>query len=149
MVYPVHMNPNVRTPVHRILGGQERIHLIEPLAYEPFAHLMKRSYLILTDSGGIQEEAPTLGKPVLVLRQETERPEAVRAGTAKVVATETVDIVTAAESLLRNSKEYEGMARTVSPFGDGHAAERIVTIILNRFATVSMEVIPSPYGTVS
>jgi len=132
MVYPVHMNPNVRTPVQRILGGQERIHLIEPMAYESFAHLMKRVYLILTDSGGIQEEAPTLGKPVLVLRRETERPEAVRAGTAKVVATETKDIVMATESLLSNRGEYERMARTVSPFGDGHAAERIVEIILRK-----------------
>jgi len=137
IVYPVHMNPNVRTPVQRILGGQERIHLIEPLPYEAFAHLMKRSYLILTDSGGIQEEAPTLGKPVLVLRQETERPEAVRAGTAKVVATEARDIVTATESLVSNRGEYEQMARTVSPFGDGHAAERIVNIILGKLAMVS------------
>ncbi|MBI4454650.1 MAG: UDP-N-acetylglucosamine 2-epimerase (non-hydrolyzing) [Acidobacteria bacterium] len=130
IVYPVHMNPNVREPVQRILKGHERLHLIEPLAYEPFLHLMKHTFLVLTDSGGIQEEAPALGKPVLVMRQETERPEAVVAGTVKIVGTDVEQIVTETERILRDPAEYERMSRAVSPYGDGHAAERIVKTIL-------------------
>jgi len=130
IVYPVHLNPNVRVPVQRILNGHERLHLIEPLPYEPFAHLMKHAYLILTDSGGIQEEAPALGKPVLVMRRETERPEAVEAGTVKIVGTDTDHIIAETEGLLWDYAEYERMAHAVSPYGDGHAAERIVDVIL-------------------
>lgn len=126
------MNPNVREPVYRILNGQERVHLIEPLPYEPFAHLMKRSYLVLTDSGGIQEEAPALGVPVLVMRRETERSEAVEAGTVKIVGTDTDTIIAETERLLHDEAEYRRMAHAVSPYGDGHAAERIVKIILER-----------------
>lgn len=130
IVYPVHLNPNVQEPVFRYLSGQERVHLIAPLEYEKFVHLMNRSYLVLTDSGGIQEEAPVLGKPVLVMRQETERPEAVVAGTVKVVGTDIETIIAETEHLLRNRNEYEKMSRAISPYGDGHAAKRIVEIIL-------------------
>jgi UDP-N-acetylglucosamine 2-epimerase (non-hydrolysing) len=130
VVYPVHMNPNVREPVYRILNGHERLHLIEPLPYEPFAHLMKHAYLVLTDSGGIQEEAPALGKPVLVMRRETERPEAVEAGTVKIVGTDSERIIAETERLLYDADEYRRMAHAVSPYGDGHAAERIVAALL-------------------
>jgi UDP-N-acetylglucosamine 2-epimerase (non-hydrolysing) len=130
IVYAVHRNPNVREPVHRMLGGQERVHLVEPLDYEPFTFLMKQAYLILTDSGGIQEEAPALGKPVLVLRTETERPEAVKAGTVKVVGVECDRIVGETERFLRDRRTYDQVARAVNPYGDGHAAERIVKTIL-------------------
>ena len=126
VVYPVHLNPNVREPVERILGGEPRIELIEPVGYRELVLLMKSAYMVLTDSGGIQEEAPVLGKPVLVLRQVTERPEAVAAGTAKVVGTDRERIVSEAELLLNDPEEYGRMARSVSPYGDGHAAERIV-----------------------
>ncbi len=129
IVYPVHMNPHVRGPVYRLLNNHERIHLLDPLPYEPFAYLMKHTYLVLTDSGGIQEEAPALGKPVLVMRRETERPEAVEAGTVKIVGTDTETIVAETERLLYDRREYERMARAISPYGDGHAAERIVGII--------------------
>ena len=134
MVYPVHMNPNVRGPVYRILNNHERIYLLDPLPYEPFAHLMKRAYLILTDSGGIQEEAPALGKPVLVMRRETERPEAVEAGTVKIVGTDSEQIIAETERLLYDADEYRRMAHAVSPYGDGHAAERIVRIILEHIS---------------
>ncbi len=130
LVYPVHLNPNVREPVHRILNDRERIHLLDPLPYEPFAHLMKHAYLILTDSGGIQEEAPSLGKPVLVMRRETERPEAVEAGTVKLVGTDSERIIAETERLLYDADEYRRMAHAVSPYGDGHAAERIVAALL-------------------
>lgn len=133
IVYPVHLNPNVQEPVCRYLSGQERVHLVAPLEYEKFVHLMNRSYLVLTDSGGIQEEAPVLGKPVLVMRQETERPEAVVAGTVKVVGTDTETIIAETEHLLRNRNEYEKMSRAISPYGDGHAAKRIVEIILAKW----------------
>jgi len=132
IVYPVHLNPNVQEPVYRILGSEERIHLIPPLPYEPFVHLMNRSYLVLTDSGGIQEEAPALGKPVLVMRNETERPEAVEAGTVKIVGTDTDRIITETERLLHDENEYSRMAQAVSPYGDGHAAECIVGVILEQ-----------------
>ncbi len=134
LVYPVHLNPNVREPVYRILGDQERVHLIEPLPYLPFVHLMNRAEIVLTDSGGIQEEAPALGKPVLVMRRETERPEAVESGTAKLVGPDATAIVREAERLLHDKAIYQQMANAVSPYGDGHAAERIVQTLLSRLA---------------
>ena len=130
LVYPVHLNPNVREPVNRLLAGHPRIHLIEPLRYEEFVHLMIRSYFLLTDSGGVQEEAPFLGKPALVMRENTERPEAVEAGTARLVGTDPNRIVAAAEELLRNEPVYRDMARGGSPFGDGWSARRIVDILV-------------------
>jgi UDP-N-acetylglucosamine 2-epimerase (non-hydrolysing) len=130
LVYPVHLNPNVQEPVYRILGGVERIHLIEPLAYPDLAHLMNRSYMVITDSGGIQEEAPALGKPVLVMRRTTERPEAVQSGAARLVGPDTTAIVAAADELLLDPEAYSRMAHTISPFGDGHAAEYIAGILL-------------------
>ena len=129
IVYPVHLNPNVREPVMRILAGHPRIHLLEPLRYEQFSHLMAQSYLILTDSGGIQEEAPVLGKPTLVMRETTERPEAIAAGTARLVGTDRARIVAEAERLIKDQEAYGAMARAGSPFGDGHAAERIADIL--------------------
>jgi len=120
--------------VFRILNGHERIHLLDPLPYEPFAHMMKHAYVILTDSGGIQEEAPALGKPVLVLRRETERPEAVEAGTVKIVGTDSERIVAATERLLSDAGEYRRMAHAVSPYGDGHAADRIVGIVMEHMS---------------
>jgi UDP-N-acetylglucosamine 2-epimerase (non-hydrolysing) len=131
IVYPVHLNPNVRNPVERILSGQPRIHLIEPLRYEQFCHLMANADIILTDSGGIQEEAPVLGKPTLVMRQTTERQEAIEAGTARLVGTDRKRIVFETERLLYNENAYRTMAQAGSPFGDGHAAERIVSILLS------------------
>ena len=132
IVYPVHLNPNVQDPVYRILGGEEGIHLIDPLPYTSFAHLMNRSEIVLTDSGGIQEEAPSLGKPVLVMRQETERPEAVEAGTVKLIGPDAKAIVQETEGLLHDKDAYRQMSNAVSPYGDGHAAERIVQILLQR-----------------
>lgn len=132
MIYPVHLNPNVRAPVHHILKDQERIFLIEPVDYEQFVWVMGRAYMILTDSGGIQEEAPALGKPVLVMRTVTERPEALEAGTAKLVGTDSETIFHEARRLIEDRASYEQMARAVNPFGDGHAAERIVNIVRER-----------------
>ena len=132
IVYPMHLNPYVRDPVTRILGGEPRVHLLEPLRYVLFAHLMARAYLILTDSGGIQEEAPILGKPTLVMRETTERPEAIEAGTARLVGTDRDRIVAEAERLLYDKEAYRTMAQAGSPFGDGHAAERIVQILLSK-----------------
>ncbi len=132
IVYPVHLNPNVRNTVFKILSNQERFYLIEPLGYKKFVHLMNRAYIILTDSGGIQEEAPSLGKPVLVLRNETERPEAVEAKTAKIVGTDTEVIIREAEKLLNEKNEYDKMSKAVNPYGDGHAAEKIVKILLSK-----------------
>lgn len=126
VMYPVHLNPNVRAPVMRILAGEPRIELTEPVGYRELVGLMKAAYLVLTDSGGIQEEAPALGKPVLVLRKVTERPEAIEAGTARLVGTDHDRIVRETERLLSDRAEYDRMARAVSPYGDGHAAERIV-----------------------
>jgi UDP-N-acetylglucosamine 2-epimerase (non-hydrolysing) len=125
IIYPVHPNPNIRKPAEKILDKTERIHLIAPQDYLPFAQLMQKSYLILTDSGGVQEEAPALGKPVLVLRDKTERPEAVEAGTAKVVGTCIKTIVDTAEILLNSKSAYNKMAKIKNPFGDGKASERI------------------------
>ena len=131
IVYPVHLNPNVRDPVNRILAEQPRIHIIEPLRYEQFCYLIKKAYLILTDSGGIQEEAPVLGKPTLVMRETTERQEAIEAGTALLVGTERFRIVSEAEHLLADRTAYLKMAQAGSPFGDGHAAKRIVNVLMN------------------
>jgi len=130
VIYPVHSNPNVWGPVHRMLGDVPNIILIPPVDYLEFVNLMKSSHLVMTDSGGIQEEAPSLGKPVLVLRNVTERPEAEEAGAVKVVGTDTDRILAATTSLLEDSGEYQRMARAVNPFGDGNAAERIVRGLL-------------------
>jgi UDP-N-acetylglucosamine 2-epimerase (non-hydrolysing) len=132
IIYPVHPNPNIRIPAHKVLGNKERVHLIPPMDYLPFVHLLKHSYLILTDSGGIQEEAPGLGKPVLVLREKTERPEAIEAGTARLVGTNEKKIVEETENLLHSEKEYQKMARVKNPFGDGKASERIRKFLLTR-----------------
>lgn len=129
IVYPVHLNPNVRRVVYDILDDVENVFLAEPMDYEAFANMMNKSYLILTDSGGIQEEAPSLGKPVLVLRNVTERPEAVEAGTAKVVGTEKENIIVATRELLDNNEEYDRMANIRNPYGDGNAANKIVKIL--------------------
>jgi len=128
-VYPVHLNPNVREPVFRILGNHVNIFLIEPLSYLPFVALMMRSTLILTDSGGVQEEAPSLAKPVLVMRENTERPEAVDAGTVKLVGTSIKNIVNTTAELLHNNTEYKKMANAINPYGDGKSANRIKTIL--------------------
>ena len=129
VVFPVHKNPVVRDIAYEMLGGREHFHLIEPLDYEPFANLMNASYLILTDSGGMQEEAPSLGKPVLVLRNTTERPEALQAGTVKLVGTDQHKIYQTARTLITEPAEYEKMAHAVNPYGDGHASRRIVRVI--------------------
>ncbi|HTY20281.1 MAG TPA: UDP-N-acetylglucosamine 2-epimerase (non-hydrolyzing) [Geobacteraceae bacterium] len=128
ILYPVHLNPNVQEPVRRILGavGPGNIHLIEPVDYLPFVYLMNRSHIIITDSGGVQEEAPSLGKPVLVMRETTERPEAVTAGTVRLVGTDRKRIVDEAALLLSDRGVYERMSRAHNPYGDGRAAERIV-----------------------
>jgi len=130
VVYPVHLNPNVQAPVHRLLGDHRKITLLPPLDYLPLVQLMKRSYLVLTDSGGIQEEAPGLGKPVLVLRDVTERPEAVAAGTVQLVGTDRERIVGEATALLDDDGVYQQMAQAVNPYGDGRAAKRIVDTLL-------------------
>lgn len=132
IIYPVHLNPNVRGPVNRLLTGIENIHLIEPLDYLPFVHLMKKAYLILTDSGGIQEEAPSLGKPVLVMRDTTERPEAITAGTVRLVGTDTNTIVEEIRSLLDDKAAYRSMSRAHNPYGDGKACQRILETLLAR-----------------
>lgn len=129
IIYPVHLNPNVQEPVNRILGNCPTIHLIAPEDYLPFIWLVDRSYLIITDSGGLQEEAPSLGKPVLVTRETTERPEAVKAGTVKLVGTNTHLIVSQAVDLLRDQASYDYMARAHNPYGSGNAASQIVNII--------------------
>lgn len=126
IVYPVHLNPNVREPVNRLLVGIKNVHLIEPLDYLPFVYLMDRAYLILSDSGGIQEEAPSLGKPVLVMRDTTERPEAVEAGTVKLVGTEIAAITSNLHTLLTDSNAYTQMSFAHNPYGDGKACERIL-----------------------
>jgi UDP-N-acetylglucosamine 2-epimerase (non-hydrolysing) len=130
-VYPVHLNPNVQAPVCEILGNQGNISLIEPLDYLPLIQLMKHCVVILTDSGGIQEEAPSLGVPVLVLRETTERPEAIEAGTAKLVGTDRAWIVSEASRLLDDAEAHAQMARAVNPYGDGQAAQRIATALIN------------------
>jgi UDP-N-acetylglucosamine 2-epimerase (non-hydrolysing) len=132
LVYPVHLNPNVRGPVLATLSGLPNVHLIDPLDYEPFVRLMDRATVILTDSGGIQEEAPSLGKPVLVMRQTTERPEGVEAGTVKLVGTDVAAIVHGVETLLFDPAAYEAMHRAHNPYGDGRAAQRHIDFILER-----------------
>lgn len=130
IVYPVHLNPAVREPVFRILGDMENVHLIDPIDVEDMHNLMAASYLVMTDSGGLQEEAPSLGVPVLVLRTETERPEAVAAGTVRVVGVEEQPIYEAARTLLHDKGEYDTMAQAINPYGDGHASARIAGHIL-------------------
>lgn len=129
VVYPVHLNPNVQEPVRRILSGMEDVHLIEPQDYLPFVYLMDRSTFLITDSGGVQEEAPSLGKPVLVMRDTTERPEAVEAGTVKLVGTDRAAIVREANRLLDDTAAFDAMARAHNPYGDGKAADRIRDIL--------------------
>jgi UDP-N-acetylglucosamine 2-epimerase (non-hydrolysing) len=132
IVYPVHLNPNINEPVRQMLSNEKRIHLLEPVEYEDFVYLMRDAHLILTDSGGVQEEAPSLGKPVLVLRKTTERPEAVDAGVAKLVGTNPDRIVSEVDRLLKDENHYRKMAQTANPFGDGHASKRILDILKQR-----------------
>ncbi|MCL0035150.1 UDP-N-acetylglucosamine 2-epimerase (non-hydrolyzing) [Thermodesulfovibrionales bacterium] len=129
IVYPVHLNPNVQQPVKTILNSKHNIHLIEPLQYEQFVFLMNNSYIILTDSGGIQEEAPSLGKPVLVMRDTTERPEGIEAGTVKLVGTDKHAIINNTLELLDNPSLYDKMSKAINPYGDGKAAERIYRVL--------------------
>jgi len=129
IVYPVHLNPQLNQQVRSILGCEDKIHLIDPLEYHEFVYLMDRSYMILTDSGGVQEEAPTLGKPVLVMRDSTERPEAVEAGTARLVGANRNRIEAAVNSLLDNESDYQAMSRASNPYGDGMSSSRITSII--------------------
>lgn len=131
IIYPVHLNPNVREPVMRIIGNMPNIHLIEPLDYEPFVYLMSKSDIILTDSGGVQEEAPSLGKPVLVMRDTTERPEAVIAGTVKLIGTDKDLLVKETNKLLNNKESYNSMSKAHNPYGDGKASQRIIDALLN------------------
>ena len=135
IVYPVHLNPNVREPVNRLLNGIGNIYLIAPLDYLPFVHMMTRSHIILTDSGGIQEEAPSLGKPVLVMRDTTERPEAVSAGTVKLVGTHTADIVRELNRLLVDTTAYRDMSYAHNPYGDGNACQRILEALIHNHAS--------------
>jgi UDP-N-acetylglucosamine 2-epimerase (non-hydrolysing) len=136
-VYPVHLNPRVQEPVHRHLSGRDNIHLLRPLDYAPFVRLMDRSSIILTDSGGIQEEAPSLGKPVLVMRDVTERPEGVSAGTVKLVGTDTARIVGAVHTLLTDTSAYANMHRAHNPYGDGRASGRILDFLAEHVGTHS------------
>nr|MDM9314931.1 UDP-N-acetylglucosamine 2-epimerase (non-hydrolyzing) [Escherichia coli] len=131
IVYPVHLNPNVREPVNRILGHVKNVILIDPQEYLPFVWLMNHAWLILTDSGGIQEEAPSLGKPVLVMRDTTERPEAVTAGTVRLVGTDKQRIVEEVTRLLKDENEYQAMSRAHNPYGDGQACSRILEALKN------------------
>lgn len=131
LVFPMHLNPRVREIANKILIDNDRIHLIEPLDYEPVANLMSKVHLIVTDSGGLQEEGPTFGKPVLVVREETERPEGIEAGTAKLVGTKYNNVFNEINLLLSNKEEYNKMANAVNPYGDGKASERIVDILVN------------------
>jgi len=133
ILYPMHLNPNVREPVNRILKNVDNVHLIEPQDYLPFVYLMNQAHIIVTDSGGVQEEAPSLGKPVLVMRDTTERPEAVEAGTVKLVGTDKARIVNEVNNLLTNAEEYQSMSRAHNPYGDGKACERIVAKIKQHF----------------
>lgn len=130
-VYPVHLNPNVQKPVRTTLAGLSNVHLIEPLDYEPFVYLLKHSYLVLTDSGGIQEEAPSLGKPVLVMRDVTERPEAVDAGTVELVGANMERIVAGVTRLLKDDSHYSKMSHAHNPYGDGKACDRILDVLRN------------------
>jgi len=138
VVFPIHLNPKVREIAYRVFDGNDKVHLIEPLDYEPFTNLMAKSHIVVTDSGGLQEEAPSLGKPVLVVREETERPEGIEAGTARLVGTDYQNIYSNLDRLLSDQKEYQKMANAVNPYGDGKASERIVDIIL-RYARRNRE----------
>lgn len=135
-VYPMHLNPNVRRPIHEVFGedlsGSKNMFFIEPLEYLSFVYLMEKSSIVLTDSGGIQEEAPGLGKPVLVMRDTTERPEALDAGTVKLVGTDYARIVDEVSALLNDEQAYETMSKAVNPYGDGLACGRIVDALLHR-----------------
>ena len=133
IIFPVHKNPMLQDLAARVLGRCERVNLVQPMDYEPFINLMAHSYLVLTDSGGLQEEAPALGKPVLVMRKVTERPEAVTAGTVKLVGADRKLIFEETARLLSDSEAYGVMARAANPYGDGHASERIVGWVLHRF----------------
>jgi UDP-N-acetylglucosamine 2-epimerase (non-hydrolysing) len=137
IVYPVHPNPSVEGPVKQRLAGLHNVFLIEPLEYVPFVDLMRRACLLITDSGGVQEEGPSLGKPILVLREKTERPEAVEAGTVRLVGTDVERILEEATRLLEDRAEYERMARIHNPYGDGRASERIGDLILSFFTEKS------------
>ncbi|MEW2921830.1 UDP-N-acetylglucosamine 2-epimerase (non-hydrolyzing) [Muricauda sp. ANG21] len=132
IVYPVHLNPKVQKPVYELLGGMENIKLIDPLAYPEFVWLMNESYLVITDSGGVQEEAPSLGKPVLVMRDTTERPEAVEAGTVILVGTDTKKIIDETSSLLSDNDKYKAMSKLHNPYGDGEACKRIIEFMKNQ-----------------
>jgi UDP-N-acetylglucosamine 2-epimerase (non-hydrolysing) len=129
ILYPVHLNPNVRNPVNKLLSSIVNIKLVEPFQYEEFIYLMSKSYLILTDSGGIQEEAPSLGKPVLVMRDTTERPEAIKAGTVILVGSNKHNIVKEVQRLLSNTNAYQDMSRSHNPYGDGNASGKILEIL--------------------
>lgn len=133
IIYPVHLNPNIHNVVHAELAGEDRIHLISPVGYDELVELLKNCYFVLTDSGGIQEEAPTFGKPVLVMRLTTERPEGIKAGVAKLVGDSSNRILEESNRLLRNPSEYKKMSRIRNPYGDGKASERIAQIILTHF----------------
>ena len=148
VVCPLHLSPRVRQVVCPALGSHPRVSLIEPLGYEPFVLAMNSAHIILSDSGGIQEEAPALGKPVLVLRNTTERPEAVEAGTARLVGTEVEAIVSACEQLLTDSRAYRAMAQARNPFGDGHASERILDVLAQSLAGVERYEKPDPARTI-
>ena len=144
-IFPMHKNPKVREVAEAVLGKMDRVHLLEPMEYEPFANLMARVDIVLTDSGGIQEEAPALGKPVLVLRNTTERPEAVTAGTVKLIGTGKEDVYAATSRLLNDEKYYRSMAEAVNPYGDGQAAKRIVTYLLHTHG-YPVEMMPEFHG---
>ena len=131
IIYPVHLNPNVQKPVRELLSNVDNIYLINPLQYEAFIYLMNKSYFIITDSGGVQEEAPSLGKPVLVMRDTTERPEALEAGTVKLVGTDTALIIKEAQELLDNQESYNIMSKAHNPYGDGEACQKIVNFFIN------------------
>jgi len=131
IVYPVHLNPHVQKPVKEILSNVSNVHLVEPLQYESFIYLMNKSYFIITDSGGVQEEAPSLGKPVLVMRDTTERPEALDAGTVKLVGTNTALIVKEAQILIDDQKAYESMSKASNPYGDGDACKKIIKFLIH------------------
>ena len=137
VIYPVHMNPAVREVADEILGGNDRVHLIEPLEVVDFHNFAARSHIILTDSGGIQEEAPSLGKPVIVLRDTTERPEGIEAGTLKLAGTDEETIFNLTDNLLTMIAEYEKMAKASNPYGDGHASERIVEALKKYLSSIN------------
>jgi UDP-N-acetylglucosamine 2-epimerase (non-hydrolysing) len=139
VVFSIHLNPEVQRTVNTLLDGEDRVFLVDPIDYEPFVQLMDKAHLILTDSGGIQEEAPSLGKPVLVLRELTERPEAVEAGTVKVVGREPERIVSETIKLIRNQAAYKQMAQAINPYGDGRASERIANIITDYFKVANSQ----------